>query len=341
MNGLSGHGRNIGVAAALTSVVMFLVLLMLWMLGVSPSEAAAQLFLGSMGSTGAWVATLRHFVPICLLATGISLAARGGLWNIGAEGQWIAGALAGWLAASACGHWSLALLAGGLGGGLVVAIPTLLAVRRNVSEVLTTLMFNFLMLEVLRYSIAGPLQEPTGQFPQTAPIPPGAHLPLWHFTAARGAPLSLLIAVLCAVLVQLFLFRTRQGLLIRATQSAPRAVTTGGFSPEKARFIALLLSGGLCGLAGSIQVCGDTLLVDRSIASGLGYTAIAAALLAGKQPLWCIPSAFLFAVLYTASASLQWARDLPAMDRFALLVQGLLVLAILAALAARRRPAVH
>jgi simple sugar transport system permease protein len=321
------RGVLVGLAAAA------LALLLLWLQGLAPVEAVRLLARGSFGSAAAWVATLRIAAPLALASLGVLVAFRCGLWNIGAEGQLIAGALAAAAAGGACGHWAAALLAGALGGFAWAWMPALLAVRRGVPEVLATLMLNGVALELLRWLVTGPLQEPTGQFPQTAPLPAGARLPRLELTRTGGIDVGLLLALVLPLVVAFAFARTTIGLKLRAGAQSPRLVEATGWPLQRARALAFGIGGALAGLAGAVEVTGVVGVVDRSLSRGLGYAAVAAALLAGLRPAFVFPAALLFAALSTGTSSLQWAPDLPGIDRFALVVQGIVILALLAALA--------
>ena len=303
--------------------------------GLPPALAVREMLRGLLGSAGAWAATLRVFVPLLLCGAGVALAFRAGLWNIGAEGQLVVGALAAVAAGLATEHWLPALVAGTLGGALWALLPGWLRLRRGVPEVLATIMLNFLAIELLRYLISGPMQERTGQFPQTETLPTTARLPTVLVTPTEGLHLGLPLALLGTVVLAWLLVNTRGGLLVRAVGSAPRTVQAAGFSASRVRGLAFTLSGAFAGLAGAIEATGVAGFVDRSFAQGTGYAAIAVALLAGLQPLWVIPSAFLFAVLATGTTSLQWSADLPGIDRFALVLQGLVIVAVLMHVTAR------
>ncbi len=327
--------RHAGAIAALLAAG--LALLLLRALGLAPSRALVLLARGAFGDAAAWVTTLRIAAPLALCALGVLIAFRCGLWNIGAEGQLLVGALAAVAAASATASCTAALLAGALAGFLWALVPALLAVARGVPEVLTTLMLNGVALELLRWLVTGPMQEPTRQFPQTAPIPVEAHLPRLELGRTGGIDLGLAIALLLPIVVALTLSRTTLGLRLRAGAQSPRLVAATGWPLARARALAFGIGGALAGLAGAVEVAGVTDAVDRSLSQGLGYAAVAAALLAGLKPMAVVPAALFFAALATGTSSLQWEANVPGIDRFGLVVEGLAILAIVAALALRER----
>jgi simple sugar transport system permease protein len=327
--------RFVGFAAAAATAAIALLLLRAQ--GLPIGDAVARMVEGAFGSAGAWITTLRTTAPLALCALGVTIAFRCGLWNIGAEGQLLVGALASAAAASATGHWIPALLAGMAAGFAWAYVPALLSLRRGVPEVLSTLMLNGVAFELLRWLVSGPLQEPSGQFPQTAAIPDPARLPAIEVERAGDLHLGLLLAAALSVLIAAGFARTRIGLRLRAGAQSPRLIEASGWPLTRARALAFAAGGALAGLAGAVEVTGVAGAVDRSMSQGLGYAAIAAALLTGLRPLLVLPAALLFAALANGTASLQWAADLPGIDRFALLVQGLAILAVLATLAVRAR----
>jgi len=315
----------VALAAAL------LALLLLQWQGIAPARALPLLAGGAFGDANAWSATLRIATPLLLCAIGVTLAFRCGLWNIGAEGQLLVGGVAAAWAGHACGHWFPALLAGAAAGAAWAALPALLAVKRGVPEVLATLMLNGVALELLRWLVTGPLQEPTRQFPQTARLPREAWLPQLALGRTGALHLGLPLALLAALAVGLFLARTRAGLLLRTGATAPRLARAQGFALDRARVVAFAAAGALAGLAGAVDVAGVARAADRSLAQGLGYAAVAAALLAGLRCAWLPAAALLLAALQSGTSALQWAANLPGIDRFGLLLQGLAIAALLVA----------
>jgi simple sugar transport system permease protein len=181
------------------------------------------------------------------------------------------------------------------------------------------------------------MQEPTRQFPQSAALPAAARLPEIALSRTGGIHLGLPIAIVAAVALAWFFARTRAGLRLRAGAQSPRLLLAMGWPLTPARVLAFAAGGALAGLGGAVEVTGVAGAVDRSLSQGLGYAAVAAALLAGLRPLLVLPSALLFAALATGTGALQWAANLPGIDRFAAVIQGLVILAVLATLALSRR----
>lgn len=305
-----------------------LALLLLHLQGLDPRQAVALLWRGAFGDATAWSTTLRSATPLLLAATGVLLCFRCGLWNIGAEGQLLVGGVAAAWAGGACGHWLPGLLAGAVAGAAWAALPAILRLQRGVPEVLSTLMLNGVALELLRWLVSGPLQERTGQFPQSETLPTAAWLPEAALGRTGALHLGLPLALLLVAATGALLARTRAGLLLRAGATAPTLARSVGFPLAGARFAAFAAGGALAGLAGAVDVAGVARLVDRSLAQGLGYAAVAAALLSGLRCAWLPLAALLFAALQSGTRQLQWAANLPGIDRFGLVLQGLAIAAV-------------
>lgn len=324
----AARGWSVGAGALALALVLLL------LQGLAPWDALRHLARGAFGGTSQWCHTLGAFAPLLLCSAGVLLAFQAGLWNIGAEGQLLCGALAAAWAGIASGSWLAALAAGALAGAAWAAVPAALAIWRRVPEVLSTLMLNAVALELLRWLVTGPLQEPTRQFPQTPTLPPAARLPQLELARASALDFGLPLSLLAALLVGLLLSRTRFGLALRAGAQSPRLVRALALPLASWRFAAFTLGGALAGLAGAVQVSGIAGAADRSLASGTGYAAVAAALLARLSAKRLPFAALLFAALAVGTGALQYQENLPGIDRFGLVLQGLVILALLAG----RRP---
>jgi simple sugar transport system permease protein len=285
-------------------------------LGADPASAFRALLAGALGNPLALEATLLRSVPLLLCGLGVALAFRCGVWNIGGEGQIHVGALVATALATraldSAPAW-LALpviLAGGTAAGTVWAgVAAWLRVRRGVSEVLSTLLLNFIALLAVAWAVQGPLQELVGGYPQSDAFPAATRLSL--LPGARRLHTGVLLAALLPLAVWLLLFRSAAGLRLRAVGLAPDAARYAGISPERETARVLLLSGGLAGLAGALEVSGVTGRLFEGLASGYGFTAIAVALLARLHPLGALPAALFFAALASGSGAMQRVAHVP------------------------------
>jgi simple sugar transport system permease protein len=297
---------------------------MLLLLEADPLEAYGAMVEGAFGSPNALAETLVKATPLLFVGLGISIAFRGGVINIGGEGQYIVGALMATvfaLNAPDLPTWMLimaAMVLGFLGGALWGAIAGALKAYLNVNEILSTIMLNQIAVQSMNFLLRGPLIDPVqaaaaSQIPQTARFAEVFDLPRWVPTRLH---LGAALAVLLAGLVYLFLWRTAIGYRIRAVGLNPHASRYAGIRVRRYTVLALLLSGAFAGLAGAVQVLGVShrMLTDGSatgFTGGVGFNGIVAALFGQLHPIGTIPAAFLFGGLLVGANSLQRAMQVP------------------------------
>jgi len=317
-----------GVAAIGGAAVLLLVAL-LALGGYDVTAALAALWRGSVGSTYAlFSATLVRATPLLLAGLAVALAFRAGVWNIGAEGQLLAGAT-GAIAATALPlpgpiRLVLAMLFAALAGALW-ALPAALLRRRGVLEVISTIMLNFVALNLVGYLVRGPLQEPTHAYPQSPTIDAAARLP--RIPGSR-LHLGVGVAFAAAVALGIVLRRSAWGFRVRAVgANAGAAASAGLIDVPRVALEVFLVSGALAGLAGGIEATGVTYALYEGLSPGYGYTAIAVALLARLDPLFVVPSALLFGALEAGATAMQ--RDAGVPSAFVTVVEGSLVLLVL------------
>jgi len=259
--------------------------------------------------------TLIKLTPILFCSLGVALAFRGGLWNIGAEGQFLLGAIAAtWIGVF---HWNLspwlwiplAFFAGTVAGALWGFIPGLLRVRRHVPEVISTILLNFVAIELVAFLVHGPLQEKAKAYPMSDSIQAATRLPT--FDAEGVLHIGLFLALIAAILCFAFLFKTADGYKIRAMGHNEKAVSVAGFSLSKLRVVLFMISGGLAALGGAIEVLGVSHRLYERFSPGYGFAAIAVALLGKLHPLWIILSSLFFAFLYAGAGTLERVAKIP------------------------------
>ncbi|NRA04152.1 MAG: ABC transporter permease [Myxococcales bacterium] len=303
------------VAAILAALALSALLLLL--LGANPVDALGALVKGAFGDRLALENTLVRMAPLLLIGAGISIAFRCGVWNIGGEGQLYAGALvATWVAtrllpgAEAVLLVPLVLLAGAAAGALWGGIAAGLRVGRGVSEVLSTILLNFIAVLGVAWAVHGPLQELSGAYPQSDTFPAAARLPMLPGSLRVHA--GVLLAMVLPVAIWILLFRSAAGLRLRAVGLSPEASRYAGIYPLRETVRVLLISGGLAGLAGAVEVSGVTGRLFENLSPGYGFTGIAVALLARLHPLGVLPAALLFAALASGSGAMQRIAGVPA-----------------------------
>ena len=288
-------------------------------LGYAPVELLRSLIRGAVGSRFAFESSIIKTIPLLLTGLSVAIAFRAGVWNIGAEGQFVAGGIAALIGARY--GVAAALVAGLVGGALWATLASFLRVWRNASEVLSTILLNFVAIHLLGWCVNGPLRESSGQYPQSDPV--AAVLPPLGGTRVH---VGLLVALIFPFLLWWFLTRTTAGLRLRATGFNPDAVRFAGIVVERQIMRAMAVSGALAGLAGGIELLGVTGRLFERFASGYGYSGIAVALLARLHPIGAIGAAFFFGALATGAGELQRAANVS--SSVATLAQALVILVL-------------
>ncbi|WP_069161496.1 ABC transporter permease [Nocardia altamirensis] len=282
--------------------------------GTAVGDAYRALFLGAFGGTQQIAETLVAATPLICTGLAVTLAFRTGLFNIGAQGQLIVGALfAGWVGFALhlppVLHVLVALLAGVAGGALWGGIAGLLKARTGAHEVITTIMGNYIALYALTWLLTtSSLQRPGRNEPISPVVDETAQLPRFGDTRLH---LGLLVAVGAAVLVWWLLSRSTLGFQLRAVGANHDAARTAGMSVGRAYALAMLLAGGLAGLAGAQQVLGTALPLTNGIAGSFGFDGITVALLGRGSPIGTVYAALLFGALNAGGNEMQAATGTP------------------------------
>jgi len=302
------------VIRALAAIVVALALVALIgaLFGHSASDVLSILLGGRLDES------ILKAIPLLLTGLTIAVAFRAGVWNIGGEGQFIAGALAAFVAARL--GIVAALVASVLAGAAWASIASLLRWWRNAPEVLTTILLNFVAINLLGWCVNGPLQEASARYPQTDAI--SVALP-----ALGEVHAGVVLAVAVCVALWWMLYRTQEGLRLRATGFNPNAARFAGINVDAQIFRAMAISGGCAGLAGGIELLGVTHRLFERFAAGYGYSGIAVALLAQLHPLGTLVSAFFFGALATGAGELQRSANISA--TVATLIQAVVILTMI------------
>ena len=274
--------------------------------------------------------------PLILIALGLAVCYRSNVWNIGAEGQFVMGALAaGWVAMQAgpdtawLGRWIVVfvLLAGVLGGMLWGALVALLRDRFNANEILVSLMLVYVAEMVLSYLVYGPWKDPKGyNFPQTITFLAETRIP--KLVPNLRAHIGVLIAALAVGAFWIFLFRTYRGFALQVGGLAPDAARYAGFSSRQAVWTALLISGGMAGLAGGLEAAGPLGQLSPYVPAGYGFAAIIVAYVGRLHPVGIIFSGLLMSLFYIGGELAQSRLGLP--KSLTGVFQGLLLFTLLA-----------
>lgn len=315
------------VITVLVGVILFVAL------GKDPLAGLQVFFVEPLKSGYALSELSLKATPLVLIALGLSVCFRANLWNIGAEGQFILGAIcAGGVAMQATPDsgpllMPAVLVAGALGGMAWAAIVALLRDRFNASEILVSLMLVYVAEMLLSYLVYGPWKDPNGyNFPQTITFLDAARVP--KLVQGWRMNIGLFIAAVAVVGFALFLYRTFAGFQLQVGGLAPAAARYAGFSSRRALWTALLLSGGMAGLAGALDVAGPQGQLTPYVPLGYGFAAIIVAFVGRLNPFGIVFSAVLMSMFYIGGELAQSRLGLP--KALTGVFQGLLLFALLA-----------
>jgi simple sugar transport system permease protein len=309
-------------ATAFITLLSFLLALLfgaivLALAGENPIAVYSAMASGALGDENGIAETLVKTTPLLLAGLGVAVAFRMQLWNIGAEGQLYLGAifstgLALFLIPGAPG-WVMVpamIVAGLLGGALWGVIPGILRAQFGASEIITSLMLNYVAILFSEYLVHGPWKDPQAfGFPGTPPLPDAAWLPNWGATRVH---LGLLFGLAAAVALWFMLRQTRWGYEITVMGENPRAALYAGLPLKRSIILIMALSGALAGLAGMSEVAGIGHQLQRNLSPGYGYAAIIVAWLARLHPFGAVLVAFLLAALTVGGDQIQMSLGLPA-----------------------------
>ncbi len=306
------------------------------------SSAYSAMFAGAVynanaatfaGAIKPFTQTLTVATPLIFAGLGLGMGFRAGLFNIGAQGQIIIGAtlgaMVGFMWHLPVGlHLLVAILACVLGGSIWGFIPGFLKARTGAHEVITTIMLNYIALNLVAYLLTREaFQRPGSNNPQTPVIDESAQYPL---ILGSQFPLHLgfVLAIAAAFGVWWLMERSTLGFQFRAVGANPQAAKTAGMSVPRAIILVMTIAGALAGLAGSAQILGTQKSLTVDIAASFGFDAITVALLGRSRPVGIVLAAILFGGLRASGPTLQVQAGLP-ID-IVLVMQSLIVLFIAA-----------
>ena len=291
-------------------------------LGENPVEAIVTIFWDPLFGQNAFYYRPQLLVkgaPLVLIAIGLSLGFKAGIWNIGAEGQYIMGALFGAGVAlalyplEAVWLFPLMVLAGALGGWIWAMIPALLKVRFGTNEILVSLMLVYVAEQFLASMALGLMKNPEGfGFPGSRNLQQYASAHNAEIIAGTGMHWGVLAAFVAVIFAYVLLTRHRLGFAIRVTGDAPRAAAFSGVNPARLVMFCLGASGALAGLAGLFEVSGPAGQITIDFNVGYGFTAIIVAFLGRLNPIGILLAAGLMALTYIGGDIAQSNLGLPA-----------------------------
>lgn len=312
--------------------------------GQDPVRAFNGLFQGALGTDRGLTVTLNRAAPLILAGLSVAFAFKGGLFNIGAQGQVVVGALlTAWVGFAVnvpplpvlgldgrvlqtVVHVVIVLFAGAIGGMLWGMIPGILKARTGAHEVISTIMLNYIAANLIEWAVApvraaaaaGPLAECTEiggcAISRTPSILDSARLPLLYIPGGRATEnlhIGILIAVAAAILIFIVLYRTTFGFELRMVGTNPGAARYSGIKVARMTVITMMIAGALSGLAGAVQTSGVFFYYQTNQNLGLGFNSISVALLASSNPIGIIPAALLFGIFEAGASQMQFASKVP------------------------------
>ena len=314
------------IAALLCGAVLIL------LAGADPVVGYLALFNGAFGSLNSVVEVLVKAIPLSLAGLGIALAFKAGYWNIGAEGQIFMGALgAVWVGLNAYGWPAYVAVPAIIGAGFLCGavwgvIPGILRARFGASEIITTIMFNYIAFYMVNYFVTGPLVEADQFLAQTDPIAKAAELP--RILRPTRLHAGIFVAIVATVALYWLMVRSTFGFRARVVGANEDAARYAGISVGWTWAFVSGISGGLAGLAGMVEVAGVHQLLLEDISGGMGFTAIVVGLLGWLHPIGVVVAAILFAALDVGADSMQRVIGVPV--TLVYIIQALVVLFVLA-----------
>lgn len=315
-----GRSMLVPVLAVFTALLVSAVII--WLAGGNPVLAYIGLWEGAFGSPRALSETAVWTTPYILAGLAVALAFKGGLFNIGADGQMVVGAVtAAWIgyglpemlgtAIPAIIHIPLALLGGSLAGAVWGGIPGYLKARFGAHEVINTIMMNYIALLGASYLLNGVMKDPspTNVLARTPLIAVSARIP--PLTSEFRVHWGLILALGMAVVVWFLIHRMTLGFSIRTVGANPEAAKYAGINYRRILVMTMAMSGFLAGLAGTIEVIALNYRHDLSYSSGYGFDAITVALLGRNEPLGVVLAAFLFGAMRNGASRMQFMAQIP------------------------------
>jgi simple sugar transport system permease protein len=319
------------------AAAMLLGALILWTIGADVTKTYSVIILEPLKNHIQIGEVLIRAVPLTIIALGISVAYRSGIINIGAEGQMSMGILAATAVALALPDLPkyallpLAMIAGTLGGAAWGFIPGILKAKLHVSELLSTVMLNYIAAQFYTFCLRGPMLDPA-EITMGSGTPQSMRLTraVWLDRLVPGTRIhtGVYIALALAFVIWLLLWRTSWGYKMRAAGASERAARYGGIGVAGYLVVAMMISGAFAGLAGAVEVAGVHRRAIEGITGGYGFSAIVVALFGGLHPAGIVPASFFFGLLIVGADMTQRMAGVPA--NMVLVLQGVIILVIVA-----------
>lgn len=285
------------------------------LMGKNPVHAFNYFLRGVSGNLYGLSEMVVKALPLLFTALSVAFAQRGGLLNIGAEGQLFIGALTGTIAGVYLQglpwivHITLTLAAGFIGGGLWALVPGYFKIKFGTSEVISTIMMTYLAQFLVSYMVTGPIKEPPGFIPQSPEFPVSSILP--NILPGTRLHAGAIVGLLAIIAFWLIIWRTAFGYQIRAVGVNPQAAHYSGINVNKTTLLTMFIAGGFGGLAGCVEVSGVLHKLYENFSPGWGWDGIAVALLGNSTPIGVTLSSLLMGFIRSGVNAMQRAIGVP------------------------------
>lgn len=320
--------ENLGLSFMAIALAMVVAAVIMLIVGYNPLNAYAALLNGAFGSSSSFANTLSKSIPLLFTGLAFAFANKGGIFNIGGEGQLYAGAMASTIVALVMDGMpryiviltavAAGILAGALVGGLIGAVK----VKLQINEVIVAIMLNYIVLYFTSYLVTYPFKQEGAMTAQTVDI--GSRYMFHKIIPRTQLTTTLILGIVIALLIYLFFAKTRFGYNIRAVGENRFAAQASGVPMVATAILTMAISGALSGLAGVTEVFGKTGRFIDGFSPGFGFTGIAVAVLANNHPVGVILSALLFGILEAGSMKMSYTAGISA--SMVNVIQGLVIL---------------
>ena len=305
-----------------------------------PLRTYLALIQGSLLSFNAIIDTLVNAAPLILVGLAVGLGFKAGLFNIGGQGQFLMGALAAAAAGSVVGGSSpmlaipIALVAGVVAGAIYGFIPGFLRAYTGAHEVVTTIMLNYVAIQIVGYVIAGPLRVAGASFARSPDVLNAALPAIINAGTGHPAHFGILIPVIVVPIIWWLLYRSTIGFEIRTVGANPDAARYAGMKPRRLVVLAMTMGGLLAGLGGAIEILGRERYMAAAYSTNIGFDAITVALLGRAHPIGIVFGGLLLGAMRAGAPAMQSQAGIPI--QMVDLLQGVILFFLAADIVVRR-----
>lgn len=312
---------SIAAAIAVSSIILII-------FGYGVIDSYKAMFIASFKSLRTFGNLLNNTCPLIFCGLAVAISYRSSVFNIGAEGQFLAGTIA-TCAIGIVGDGIpripliIIMIAAGMAAGAAWAfIPGFLKAKYDISEIITTIMFNYIALQIIGCLTRTVMRDTSQADPQSFPIADKAWLP--YLISGTKMNSGIVFAIIAAIVIYILLFKTPFGFDVRAVGYNKTASLYAGIKVEGIMIKTMLISGMIAGLGGAVEVMGSSHYIFEKISNGFGYTGIAVSVLANNNPIGAVLSALLFGFLKTGSSSMQ--RLIGTSAQFTTVIQAIIII---------------